>query len=170
MAVNPAAVAAQLFAASYGIAETGAAKALPATTSGDIFQVSGGRVIITSLTGVVSTAIQAQATTLSVGNKPTGGVSATATLCATADLNGKPVGTSLAVPLSKASALIVSGADGTLAWNGSAGGQGSPFTSGGLALVPAGTIQVTTGATSTGAITWTVTYVPYDAGASVVAL
>lgn len=169
MSVNPAAQAAQLMAAAYGALVTGGAKTLPASTSGDIFTVSGGRVIITSLTGVVSTVIQAQATTLSVGNKPTGGSSSTASLCATADLNGKPVGTSLAVPLAKASALIVSGADGTLVWNGSSGAQGSPFASGGLALVPAGTIQVTTAATSTGAITWSVTYVPYDAGATVVA-
>lgn len=159
----------ELFAAYYGSLVTGGPKTLPASTSGDIFTVAGGRVIITSLTGVVSTAIQAQATTLSVGNKPTGGSSATATLCATADLNGKPVGTSLAVPAAKASALIVSGADGTLVWNGSSGGQGIPFASGGLALIPAGTIQVTTVATSTGAITWSVTWLPYDAGAVVTA-
>jgi hypothetical protein len=132
--------------------------------------VSNGRVNITSLTGVDSTVIQSQATTLSVGNKPTGGASATATLCATADLNGKPVGTSLAVPAAKASALIVSGADGTVVFNGSSGGQGIPVSSGGLAIVPAGTIQVTTVATSTGAIIWSVTYVPYDVGATVTAL
>lgn len=169
MTVAPGRQAAQLFASAYGALVTGGAKTLPASTSGDIFTVTGGRVIVTSLTGVVSTAIQAQATTLSVGTKPTGGSSATATLCATADLNGKPVGTSLAVPLAKASALIVSGADGTVVWNGSSGGQGVAFTAGGLALVPAGSIQVTTVATSTGAITWSVTYVPYDAGAVVAA-
>jgi hypothetical protein len=159
----------ELFAASYGALVTGGAKTLPASASGDIFAVTGGRAIITSLTGVVSTAIQAQATTLSVGNKPTGGASAPATLCAASDLNGKPVGTSLAVPLAKA-ALLVSSADGTLAWNGSSGGQGVPFSNGGLVLVPAGTIQVTTVATSTGAITWSVTWMPYDAGATVTAL
>jgi hypothetical protein len=158
---------AELFAAYYGALVTGGPKTLPASTSGDIFSVVGGRVIITSLTGVVSTAVQAQATTLSVGNKPTGGSSATATLCATADLNNKPVGTSLAVPAAKASALIVSAADGTLVWNGSSGAQGIPFASGGLALIPAGTIQVTTVATSTGAIIWSVTWLPYDAGAVV---
>lgn len=161
---------AELFAAYYGALVTGGAKTLPASTSGDIFQVSGGRVIITSLTGVVSTVIQAQSTTLSVGNKPTGGSSATATLCATADLNGKAVGTSLAVPAAKASALIVSGADGTVVWNGASGGQGIPFASGGLALIPAGTIQVTTIVTSTGAITWSVSWLPYDTGAVVTAL
>ena len=169
MAVSPGAQAAQMFVAAYGALVTGAAKALPATASGDIFTVTGGRVIVTSLTGVVSTVIQAQATTLSVGNKPTGGSSAVATLCATADLNGKPVGTSLAVPQAKASALIVSGADGTLVWNGGSGAQGTAFENGGLALVPAGAIQVTTGATSTGAIIWSVTYIPYDAGATVAA-
>lgn len=169
MAVSPAAQAAQKFAETYGAVVTGGAKTLPATASGDIFVVTGGRVIITSLTGVVSTVIQAQATTLSVGNKPTGGSSAVATLCATADLNGKAVGTSLAVPQAKASALIVSAADGTLLWNTTSGGQGVPATSGGLLIVPAGSIQVTTGATSTGAIVWTVTYVPYDVGAVVTA-
>lgn len=169
MAINPGAQGAQLFAASYGALVTGGPKTLPATASGDIFTVTGGRVIITSLTGTVTTVIQAQTTTLSVGNKPTGAASAVATLCATADLNAKAVGTTLAVPAAKASALIVSGADGTLVWNGSTGAQGVAFTAGGLALIPAGTIQVTTGATSTGAIVWSVTYVPYDAGATVVA-
>ncbi|HYS41944.1 MAG TPA: hypothetical protein VEO01_40520 [Pseudonocardiaceae bacterium] len=169
MPASPAAQAAQKFAETYGALVTGAAKTLPATASGDIFLVTGGRVIVTSLTGVVSTIIQAQATTLSVGNKPTGGSSAVATLCATADLNAKPVGTSLAVPQAKASALIVSGADGTLLWNTTSGAQGVPFENGGIALVPAGSIQVTTGATSTGAITWSVTWVPYDAGAVVTA-
>lgn len=168
MSVSPSPL--QVREASFGFLVTGGAKTLPASGSGDIFAVSNGRVIITSLTGVVSTVIQAQATTLSVGNKPTGGSSATATLCATADLNGKPVGTSLAVPAAKASALIVSGADGTVVFNGASGGQGIPVSSGGLALVPAGTIQVTTVATSTGAIIWSVTYVPYDVGATVTAL
>lgn len=168
MSVNPSAL--QVREANFGFLVTGGAKTLPASTSGDIFSVNGGRVIINSLIGVVSTAIQAQATTLSVGNKPTGGVSATATLCATADLNGKPVGTTLAVPAAKASALIVSGADGTVPFNGSGGGQGIAVSAGGLAIVPAGTIQVTTVATSTGAITWSVTYVPFDVGATVTAL
>lgn len=167
MSVNPSAL--QVREANFGFLVTGGAKTLPASGSGDIFSVNGGRVIITSLIGVVSTAIQAQATTLSVGNKPTGGVSATATLCATADLNNKPVGTSLAVPAAKASALIVSAADGTVVFNGS-GGQGIAVSAGGLALVPAGTIQVTTVVTSTGAITWSATWVPYDVGATLTAL
>ena len=37
-------------------------------------------------------------------------------------------------------------------------------------IVPAGAITVTTSATNTGAIVWSITYFPYDAGATVVAL
>lgn len=170
MTANPAGQAAQLFSSYYGALVTGGAKTLPGTATGHIFTVAGGRVIVTSLTGVISTVIQAQATTLSVGNTPTGGSASTASFCATLDLNAKAVGVSLAVPQAKASALMSSGADGTLLWNTTSGAQGVPFASGGLLIVPAGTIDVTTVATSTGAIIWSVTYVPYDAGATVVAL
>lgn len=170
MPTSPGSSASQKFAETYGAVVTGGAKTLPASTTGHIFSVNNGRVIVTTLTGVVSTAIQAQATTLSVGNTPTGGSASTASFCATLDLTGKTVGTSLAVPQAKASALLSSGADGTLLWNTTSGAQGVPVVSGGLLLVPAGTIDVTTVATSTGAITWTVTYVAYDPGASITAL
>lgn len=169
MAINPAAQAAQVAASVRGAVVTGSAKTLPASTTGAIFTVSGGRVIVTSLTGVISTAIQGQTTTLSVGNTPTGGSASTASFCATLDLNGKAVGVSLAVPQAKASALMSSGADGTLLFSTTSGAQGVAAVNGGLLLVPAGTIDVTTVATSTGAITWTVTYVPYDAAATVAA-
>ena len=170
MGINPAAQSAQVAASVYGAVVTGGAKTLPASTTGHIFTVAGGRVIVTSLTGIISTAIQAQATTLSVGNTPTGGSASTASFCATLDLNGKVAGVSLAVPQAKASALMSSGADGTLLWSTTSGAQGVSAVNGGLLLMPAGTIDVTTVATSTGAITWTVTYVPYDAGATVTAL
>jgi hypothetical protein len=170
MGINPAAQAAQLFAAHYGALVTGGAKTLPASTTGHIFTVAGGRVVVTSLTGVVSTVIQTQATTLSVGNTPTGGSASTASFCATLDLTGKVAGVSLLVPQAKATALLSSGADGTFLWNTTSGGQGVPITSGGLLLVPAGTIDVTTVATSTGAITWSVSYFPYDTGATITAL
>lgn len=170
MGVNPAAQAAEVAASVRGAVVTGGAKTLPASTTGHIFTVAGGRVVVTSLTGVISTVIQAQATTLSVGNTPSGGSASTASFCATLDLTGKAAGISLAVPQAKASALMASGADGTLLWSTTSGAQGVAAQSGGLLLVPAGTIDVTTVATSTGAIIWTVTYVPYDVGAYVTAL
>ena len=154
----------------YGAVVTGGAKTLPASTTGHIFTVAGGRVIVTSLTGVVHTVIQSQATTLSVGNTPTGGSASTASFCATADLDGMAAGVSVAVPQAAASALMVGGADGTLLWNTTSGAQGVGVAKRRPAAGPAGTIDVTTVATSTGAIIWTVTYVPYDVGAYVTAL
>lgn len=170
MSVSPARQAAQKFLETYGALVTGSPKTLPASGSGDIFLVTGGRVIVTSLTGVVTTVIQTQACTISVGNKPTGGSSAVATLCAaSASVSALPVGASLAVPQAKATALILSAADGTLLWNTSSGAQGVAVANGGLAIVPAGSIQITTSATNTGAIQWSVTYIPYDAGAAITA-
>lgn len=156
----------QVREANFGFLVTGGPKTLPATTQGHIFTVSGGRVIVTSLTAVVSTAIQNQACTLSIGNTPTGGSAAPTSLCTATSIANLAVGTSLANPTAVASALIVGGASGVLA----TAALGVPVVNGGIAIVPAGTIDVTTSANNTGAITYSVTYVPYDAGASITAL
>lgn len=169
MTVSPAAQAAQNFASYYGAVVTGAAKTLPATTTGHLFTVAGGRVIITSLTGVVSTAIQAQLCTISVGNTPSGGSASTASLAAlSSSVSGLAVGQSFAVPpySSGAAALVFSSANGVLP----TADLGISLDDGGLYMVPAGTIDWTTTATSTGAVIWSVGYVPYDAGATVTAL
>lgn len=173
MTVNPARQAAQEFAIAYGALVTGGPKTLPASTTGHIFAVSGGRVIVTSITAVVSTAVQNQTCTLSVGNTPTGGSAATASLATATSIANAAVGASLAVPPfsgSSPAALIVGGASGVLVATGSSSALGVPVTSGGIAIVPAGTIDVTTSATNTGAITYSVSYVPYDAGAVITAL
>lgn len=162
--------AAELFGAYYGFLVTGGAKALPASGTGHIFTVAGGRVIITTLTGVVSTAIQNQACTLSAGNTPTGGSAATTSLCTATSIANAAVGTSIANPVTLTNALIVGGASGVLTGTGSGSALGVPISSGGIAIVPAGTIDVTTSATNTGAITWSVTYLPYDVGATITAL
>lgn len=169
MAVNPAVQAAQLQAVYYGALVTGGAKTLPATGSGDIFTVTGGRVIITTLTGVVTTAIQNQACTLSVGHKPSGGSSQTTTLATATSVINLALNASISVPpFSSGSpqALAVLAATAVVPC---VADLGTLLSSGGLAMVPAGTIQVTTSATNTGAITYSVTWVPYDAGAVVTA-
>lgn len=171
MSVTPR--GAELLAAYWGAQITGGAKTLPATGTGHIFTVAGGRVIVTSLTAVVSTAVQNQACTLSVGNTPTGGAAAVASLATATSIINLALGSSLAVtPFSAgaAAALLVSGVSGVVAGNGAASALGVPITSGGIALVPAGTIDVTTSATNTGAITYSVTYIPYDTGATITAL
>jgi hypothetical protein len=48
--------------------------------------------------------------------------------------------------------------------------MGVPISSGGIAIVPAGTIDWTASATNTGAVSWSVVYVPFDTGATVTAL
>lgn len=169
MAVNPAAQAAQAYASSYGAVVTGGAKTLPASTTGHLFTVAGGRVIITSFTGVVSTVIQAQACTISVGNTPAGGSASVASIAAaSSSVSGVAAGATFAVPpySSGAAALVFSTVNGVLP----TADLGISLDDGGLYIVPAGTIDWTTSATNTGAVTWTVTYVPYDAGATVTAL
>lgn len=153
----------EVLAVYYGTQVSGGAKALPAAGTGHLFTVAGGRVLVTSLTGVVTTAVQAQACTISLGATPTGGASTPAALATAASVISAPVGQNLSMPaLSAASApqlLVVS----PLA-------VAVPFNSGGIAVVGAGTIDWTTSATNTGAVQWTVTYIPYDAGATVTAL
>jgi hypothetical protein len=167
MAVNPAAQAAQLSAASYGVTVTGGAKTLPASTTGHLFTVAGGRVIITSVTGTVSTVIQSQACTIAIGNTPTGGSNSASLATASASVSALAVGASLYVPAFSSGspqALLFSGASGVVSSEAVALG------SGGIALVPAGTVDWTTSATNTGAVVWSVSYIPYDAGATVTAL
>lgn len=170
MTANPAVQAAQVAASVYGALVTGGAKTLPASGTGHIFMVSGGRVIVTSITGQVSTAIQNQSCTLAVGNTPSGGSAATTSLATATAITNAAVGTPIAVPpfSSGAAALLVGGASGVLV--GEAGFSGVAVTSGGIAVVPAGTIDVTTSATNTGAIIYSVSYVPYDVGATITAL
>jgi hypothetical protein len=168
MAASPASQAAQLFAAAYGAVVTGAAHTLPASATGHLFTVNTGRVVITSVTGVVSTVIQAQACTIAIGNTPAGGSAATASLAtASSSVSGLAVGASLYVP------AFSSGSPQALAFSGASGvvsGAAVALGSDGIALVPAGTIDLTTSATNTGAITWSVSYIPYDPGATVTAL
>ncbi len=172
MPVSPAAQAAQIFVAHYGALVTVGHNGdlLPASGSGDIFLVTGGRVIVTSLTGIVTTAIQNQACTLSVGHKPTGGSSQAATLATATAITNAQVGASIAVPAFGTSGTVP-GALAVLATTAVVpqADLGVPISSGGIAMVPAGSIQVTTSATNTGAINYSITYFPYDAGAVVTA-
>lgn len=166
MAISPASQAAQLFAAAYGAVVTGAAHTLPASATGHLFTVNTGRVIITSVTGVVSTVIQAQACTIAIGNTPTGGSNSASLATASSSVSGLAVGASLYVPVfsSGPQALVFSGASGVVS------GAAVALRNDGIAMVPAGTIDWTTSATNTGAIVWSVSYIPYDAGATVTAL
>lgn len=129
---------------------------IPQTAVQSIFTVTGGAILLTGLVGRVTTVIGGTVTTLKASTAPTVG---TAVDIATATaITSKEVGAVITLPLVAAAALIVN--------NGGGGGQvagHAPY------VIPAGGITITTSASTTGAIRWTLTYIVLDNGASVAA-
>ena len=140
----------------YGSQVLKTAQALPQTATGTLFTVSGGRVIVTSLIGTVSTAIQNQACTLALGTVPTTG---------TASSTGIATATSI-INLEAGTHLYLAATKGALTVNANAGAAAQIF-GGSAYVVSAGTISWTTSASNTGAISWALTYIPLDDGAAV---
>lgn len=138
-----------------GVKVDRATATLPATTTGSLFTVAGGKVLITSLVGTVTTTIQTQANAIKLVATPSGS-GAVNDLTATVE----------------SSALA---AGGLLAPTGLAGDALVKSTGGGVSnlrnpvVVAPGTIGLNTAATNTGSVAWTLTYIPLDDGASVVA-
>lgn len=130
--------------------------ALPGTGDLTIFTVTGGRVIVTSLLGEVTTIIQAQANAVKIKSVPTTGT--TKDISGTLDINGFEVGALMSLDGTALSTTL----SGT-----NAGGALAMKPSG--IFVPIGGIKLNTAATNTGAIKWSMTYIPYDDGASVAA-
>lgn len=145
----------QLRTINYGTKVTGGAKTLPATATGSIFTVTGGRVLVTSITGVVTTAIQAQANNVKLVATPSGN-GAVNDLSGVVDVNALALGGLLA-PTGLAGDVLVKSTGGGVS------GLRNPI------VVAPGAIGVNTSATNTGAVTWTLTYVALDNGASVAA-
>lgn len=135
-----------------------AAAALPQTAAQNIFSVTGGRILLTSLVGQVTTVIGGTATTVKITNTPASGT-ATDLASATA-ITSKEVGTMIALNTTKNGALIV----GANAGDGVLVGEINAL------LLQPGTLSYTTGGSTTGALSWTLTYVVYDTGATVAAL
>lgn len=129
---------------------------LPATAYGALFNITGGRVLVTGLVGEFTVAASSTATTVAVTGTPTSG---TATTWATATaVTSKEVGSQVTLPAAFGGAAVVN--------NAGAGGQfqvKSPY------IAAVGTLGITTSATNTGSAKWTLTYVPLDEGAAVTA-
>lgn len=145
----------QLRTINFGVKVTGGAKTLPASTTGALFTVAGGRVLVTGIVGVVTTAIQAQANAIKLVATPT--VGSVNDLSATVESNGAALGAQFA-PLGLAGDALVKSTGGGVSM------LRNPI------CVAAGSIGLNAAATNTGAITWTLTYVPLDNGASVTAV
>ncbi len=129
------------------------AATLPASTTQDIFTVSGGRVLVTSLTGEVTTVVQAQVCNLSVVHVTT--VGGDITLASTVDINADEAGT-LYVVEGDGTALVPQ-SSGVVLWSAGSGPM----------ILAEGTMNITTSATNTGATAWELWYWPLDSGASV---
>lgn len=135
------------------------AAVLPATATGHLFTVSGGRVIVTGLIGEVTTVCSATATTASLGVTPTSGTASTTGLCSATAVTSLEVGTLVSLPITKGALLA-----------GANAGSGVQVPGSGGYVVKPGTIDLTTSATNTGAMKWTLTYIPLDDGATVAAV
>jgi hypothetical protein len=137
----------------YGPRIDRAAANLPATTSGNLFQVIGGRVLVTTITGVVTTAIQAQANAVKL-QAANAGATIVTDLCATVDINGLAAGNLLGITGTTTAAAVV----------------GQAVIQNNEVIVNTGFIRLNTAATNTGQMSWSLTYIPLDDGAYVVAV
>lgn len=131
-----------------------AATTLPATTQTPYFTVTG-RVLIIDIIGEVTTVVQTQNCDLDLWSNPT--VGADVALCAVNNITADAVGTLYTVTGTLSDALIAT-------TSGAVKSQTNPI------LVTAGTIDLKTSATNTGATKWTIRWQPVDAGSTVVAI
>lgn len=132
-----------------GVKVDRATAVLPSGTLGNIFTVSGGRVLITSLVGEVTTVLGAGANTITIGTAPTTGTgSATA------------LGSSLTITTAAVGAHFAAVTTGAVA--GDVSTQAGVALPAAAFLVDPGSITITTTATVTGSVKWSLTYIPYD--------
>lgn len=145
----------QLRTITEGLQVSRATAAITGVSTKGLFTVSGGLILVTSFVGVVTTAIQAQATLTKIVATPTTGT--VNDLSATVDLTGAIVGALIGITGLAGDATVVS-------TGGGVSNLRNPV------AVNIGTIGVNTAASSTGSIRWVMTYVPLENGASVVAV
>ncbi|WML79177.1 hypothetical protein [Streptomyces sp. VNUA74] len=127
---------------------------LPQTTQGALFTVTGGRVLLTSLVGEVTTAIQNQACNVKVTSNPTTGTDVD--IAANLNVQADEVGCLYGITGLFSDALVGANA-------------GAGVVPRNPVVLPVGTLDLVTSASNTGSVKWSLTYVPLDDGASVAA-
>lgn len=140
--------------ALFGLTVERATAALPQTTQSALFTVTGGRILLTSIVGEVTTVIQTQANNTKIVSNPTTGTDVD--LCAVLDITADQVGCLYGITGTFATAMVGANAGATVA-------LATPI------VIPIGTIDLSCAASSTGSVKWKMTYVPLDTGASVTA-
>jgi hypothetical protein len=130
-----------------------ATAALPQTATGALFTVTGN-IIIVDIVGEVTTVIETQANATKLTANPT--VGADVDLCATLDITAKAAGSTMNITGTLANAMVnVAG--------------GAAIAQAGRVIVHAGTIDLICAASNTGAIKWTLHWIPVDKTSNVVA-
>lgn len=134
-----------------------ATAALPATTDDALFTITGGRVFVTSIIGEVTTVIQTQANNTKLKFNPSA-TGADVDICAVLNISADAVGTLYSITGDFSDAML----DGLLCLETDSLLE-KPI------LLSEGAIELDCAATNTGSVSWTITYVPLDDGASVAA-
>lgn len=137
-----------------GLAVERATAALPQTTQSALCTVTGGRVLVTSIVGEVTTVIQTQANNTKLVANPTTGTDVD--ICAVLNISADEVGTLYGITGTFTDAMIGANAGATVIPDRGV-------------VVAAGTIDLSCAASNTGSVKWALTYVPLDDGAYVTA-
>lgn len=119
---------------------------LPISTYGALFTIAGGRIVLTSIVGQVTTAIQGAAVNVKITATPTTG---TAVDIAT-DLACISDGIGTLWGINDYVGAMVSGEEGAVSLPAN------------WIVLNVGTLGITTNATRTGSVKWSITYIPYD--------
>lgn len=125
---------------------------LPQTAAGALFNIVGGRVVLTSIVGEVTTIIQNQANNTKLTANPTTGTSVD--ICAVLNIQAKEVGTLFGITGTFATAMVGANAGATVI-------PSNPV------VLPVGSLDLDCAASNTGSVKWALTYYPLDVGAYV---
>lgn len=140
-----------------GVAVSRATAALPQTAASAIFTIGTGIVAVTAIFGEVTTVIQTQANNTKLTFDPTD-AGASQDICAVLSITADAVGTMYSITGTPATAM-----QDSLNFVSSDKMLAQPL------LLKPGSILLDCAASNTGAVKWTLFYVPVEAGATVVA-
>ena len=153
------AINAQLRNAELGFRVQGTARTIPQSSAlTTLFTVAGGRIMVNLLYGVVTTIVGGTTPALKLTATPTAG--SANDMCTTLVITTDQVGAMFVCPVAVGSALIGAASTGV---SGSVSGPGT----GGQVVAPGTIAQTCAAADATGAIQWTLFYVPLDPATTV---
>lgn len=155
MELNPAAVDVDVLRSIVlGIRVDRATATLPQTAAGALFNIVGGRVLMTAIVGEVTTIIQNQANNTKLTANPTTGTSVD--ICAVLSVANDEVGCLYGITGLFSDAMVGSNAGATVGMRNAV-------------VLPVGTLDLDCAASNTGSVKWSIFYVPLDSGAYVTA-